>query len=409
MKLTYSVLINAKPQSKPYKIRDRDAMYLLVSAAGSKTWKFDYRLDGKACTYTLGRFPDVSLGDARRLRGEAAQSVAAGIHPKIRDKKLQREGIDHHANTLWPICEEWLEDNQAVWTPYYHGQATRFVTRYVKDSLLGNMPVRDIKAAHIYDLLQSVAKRKTLGKSERKAEGAPHVALRLRRHLGAVFRRAIISGRADVNPVVALKVSDVLTLPPTRHNRALDASELADVLDGVAAVARPLARLALRLLLLTAVRTSELRGATWKEIDFESRTWSIPGSRMKMRRPHLVPLSDQAVVALKNLQTLTKAKAADDYLFPNIRDKSRPMAASTINGVLAKAGFNDQRLFRAHGARGTFSTWAYENGFTPQAIERQLAHVERNRVIHAYNKAEYLPERRKMMDVWGEHLQKLSH
>jgi integrase len=270
------------------------------------------------------------------------------------------------------------------------------------------MPVRDIKVAHIYDLLQSIAKRKARSGDERNAEGAPHIALRLRQHLDAIFRRAIISGRVDANPVTALKPLDVLTLPPTRHNRALAADELKHLLAVLSAAGTPLTRLAIRLLLLTSVRTVELRGATWKEVDLESAMWAIPGERMKIGHPHVVPLSAQAIEVLKEVRQIARAKGADDYLFPNVRDKSRPMAATTINAVLVRAGFNQERLFRAHGVRGTFSTWAHEEGFAPMAIERQLAHVERNRVSRAYNKAEFLPKRQRMMQDWGNYLQSMS-
>jgi integrase len=408
MKLTHPQLINAKPQAKPYKLRDRDSMYLRVSVAGSKTWKFDYRLDGKDCSYTLGQFPALSLNDARALREEAAKLVAAGVHPKAHAKQLQQQTIAHHKNTLWPVCEEWLHDNRANWSAYYHDQATRFLTRYVKGSSIGSMPVGDIKAAQLYDLLVSIAKRKSLARDERKAAGAPHISARLRQHLDAIFRRAIIRGLADANPVAALKVTDVVTLPPTRHNRALEADELKRLLDAFTVVGTALTRLAVRLLLLTSVRTIELRGTTWREVDLKSALWSIPGERMKMGLPHIVPLSVQAIEILQEIQKVTGTNDADDHLFPNVRDKTRPMAASTINAALIRAGFNHERLFRAHGARGTFSTWAYEQGFSPLAIERQLAHVERNRVTRAYNKAEFLPERQKMMQLWGDYLQSMS-
>ncbi|MGF6261082.1 integrase [Paraburkholderia youngii] len=408
MRLTYPLLQNAKPQSKPYKLRDRDSMYLRVSVSGSKVWKFDYRLDGKDCSYTLGRFPDLSIADARQLRNAAAKLVASGIHPKAYEKQLQQQTVAHQKNTLWPVCEEWLNDNRGNWTAYYHGQATRFLTRYVKNSQFGAMPIRDITVTHMYDLLQSIAKRKALAGDERKAEGAPHIAIRLRQHLDAVFRRAIISGRVDSNPVAALKPSDVVTLPPTRHNRALGADELKNVLAAFSVTGTQLTRLAMRLLLLTSVRTVELRGATWREFDLESAIWAIPGGRMKMERAHVVPLSAQAIETLEKIKKISQPKSADDYLFPNVRDKSRPMAATTINAALVRAGFNHERLFRAHGARGTFSTWAHEQGFAPLAIERQLAHVERNRVSRAYNKAEFLPERQKMMQAWGNYLENLS-
>jgi integrase len=408
MRLTYPLLLNAKPQDKPYKIRDRDSMYLRVSVSGSKVWKFDYRLDGKDCSYTLGRFPDLSINDARQRRNDAAKLVASGIHPKAYEQQLQLQTITHNKNTFWAICEDWIEDNRDRWSEYYCGQAIRFLSRYVKDSPLGKMPVRDIKVAHVYDLLQSIAKRKTLSGDERKPGGAPHIAVRLRQHLDAIFRRAIIRGRADANPVAALKASDVVTLPPTRHNRALEADELKCLLDSLSVVGTALTRLAMHLLLLTSVRTIELRGATWKEIDLKSAIWAIPGERMKMGHPHVVPLSTQAIEILKEIQKITGATIADDYLFPNVKDKSRPMSPTTINAALIRAGFNDERLFRAHGARGTFSTWAHEQGFAPLAVERQLAHVEKNRVSRAYNKAEFLPERQKMMQDWGDYLQSMS-
>ncbi|MGF6651702.1 integrase [Paraburkholderia youngii] len=408
MRLTYPLLQNAKPQSKPYKLRDRDSMYLRVSVSGSKVWKFDYRLDGKDCSYTLGRFPDLSITDARQRRSAAAKLVASGIHPKAYEKQLQQQTVAHQKNTLWPVCEEWLEDNRGKWTPYYHAQATRFLARYVKGSPLGTMPVRDIKVSHVYDLLQSIAIRKALAVDERKKEGAPHIAIRLRQHLDAIFRRAIISGRVDANPVAALKASDVVMLPPTRHNRALDAHELRHLLATFSVTGTQRTHLAMHLLLLTSLRSAELRGARWREIDLQSAIWAIPEERMKMERPHVVPLSRQAIEILEKIREITRPKSADDYLFPNVRDESRPMAATTINAALVRGGFNHERLFRAHGARGTFSTWAHEQGFTPLAIERQLAHVERNRVSRAYNKAEFLSERQKMMQDWGDYVQSLS-
>jgi integrase len=155
----------------------------------------------------------------------------ASTPPKAHGKQLQQQTIAHHKNTLWPVCEEWLHDNRANWSAYYHDQATRFLTRYVKGSSIRTMPDRDIKTAQIYNLLVSIAKRKSLARDERKAAGAPHISVRLRQHLDAIFMRAIIRGLADANPVAAPKVSDVVTLPTTRHNRALEADELKRLLD----------------------------------------------------------------------------------------------------------------------------------------------------------------------------------
>ncbi|SMG61504.1 tyrosine-type recombinase/integrase [Paraburkholderia susongensis] len=161
MKLTQPLLLNAEPQGKPYKLRNRDSMYLRVSVFGSKVWKFDYRLDGEDCSYTLGRFPDLSISGARQRRNDAARLVASGIHPKAYEKQQQLQTITRNKNTFWAVCEDWIEDNRDRWSEYYCGQAVRFLSRYVKDSPLGKMPVRDIKVAHVYDLLESIAKRKT--------------------------------------------------------------------------------------------------------------------------------------------------------------------------------------------------------------------------------------------------------
>ena len=408
MKLTYPLLLNAKPKARRYKLSDRDSLYLLVSITGTKTWRFDYRLDGKACTYTLGRFPDLSLHDAREMRSNAAKLVGAGIHPRAHERQLQQQTIAHHKNTLWPVCEEWLNDNRANWTAYYHGQATRILTRYVKGSPLGTMPVRDIKVAQVYDLLQSIAKRKTVAGDERKAEGAPHIAIRCVNTLTLYSGGQLSAGSGHESRCSAqtIRCGDAAAYAP---QSGVVADELKHLLAALSITGTPLTRLAMRLLLLTSVRTAELRGSTWKEIVLESAIWAIPGERMKMGHPHVVPLSTQAIVILKEVREITQTKSADDYLFPNVRDRSRPMAATTINAALVRAGFNHERLFRAHGTRGTFSTWAYEQGFTPLAVERQLAHVEKNRVSRAYNKAEFLPERQRMMQNWGDYLQNMSN
>lgn len=197
-------------------------MYLRVLVSRSNRWKFDYRLDGKDCSHTLERFPDPSISDARQHRNDAAKLVASGIHPKAYEKQLQLQTITHNKNTFWAVCEDWIEDNRDRWSEYYCGQAIRFLSRYVRDSPLGKMPVRDIKVVHVYDLLQSIAKRKTLSGDER---------------------------------------------------------------------------------LLTSVRTVELRGATWKEIDLKSAIWVIPGERTKMGHPLLAPLSTQAIEILKEMRS----------------------------------------------------------------------------------------------------------
>ncbi|MDB5789957.1 tyrosine-type recombinase/integrase [Caballeronia mineralivorans] len=406
MKLTQAFLLNAKPGAKPYKLRDDKAtnLYLHVSTAGGKRWKFDYRLGGTDGTYTLGSFPQVTLIAARKLRNEAAELVEKGIHPKAQDKQVQTGNIEHFKNTLWLNCAAWLEDNKSKWSEYYGVQAERLLTRYVKETELGGMPIKSVTPGHIYRLLQSIAKRKKRENEERKAGGAPYIAVGIRLHLDGVFRRAVINGTANINPVSALKLSDAVRLPEVRHNRALEAPALKMVLCAMTMNGRPFTRLAMRLLMLTSVRTAELRGATWKEFDLEKREWTIAGQRMKMKRSHLIPLSVQAVEVLRKVEALNPKHKSGDFLFPHTKDATKTMSAGTINAVFKRAGFNKDQSFRAHGARGTFSTWAHENGFNPLAIERQLSHVEKNVVKRAYNQAEFLSERQKLMQVWADYL-----
>lgn len=410
MQLTYALLANARPKNKPYKIRDSKSLnlYLLVSTAGGKRWKLDYRLDGRHGTYTLGTFPGVTLAEARRLRNDASELVRKGIHPKARDKQIQTENIKHFKNTFWSNCEAWLDDSKGKWSTVYWEQAERLLTRYVKETALGDMPANDVTPGDIYRLLQSIAKRKKLETVERKAAGAPHIAARVRLHLDGVYRRAVIIGAAAINPVAVFKLSDAVTLPRVRHNRSLDASLLKQVLTLMATKGRPLTCLAMRLLMLTSVRTAELRGATWKEFNLDKAEWTIAGERMKMRRSHLIPLSRQAILVLGEVKALQPKHKPDDLLFPHTRQRKKPMSAGTINAVFMRAGFNKDKLFRAHGTRGTFSTWAHENGFNPLAVERQLSHVESNMVKRAYNHAEFLPERQALMQTWADYLDTVS-
>lgn len=415
--LTDSAVKAAKPKDKPYKLSDTARLYLLVTIAGSKYWKWNYRLDKKDCTYTLGEYPDVSLHKARELRDAARKIVEEGIHPADHKKELLRQRKLESATTFWGVTEEWIAFKKPRWSPYYLKQVESFMGRYVRDSDLGICPIGKITSADIVSMVRGVAQRQTKGDGERKSGGAPSIAINLRQWCSAVFRFAIVSGKLAGNPIGEIQLKDVVTRPRVKNNRPLKPEEIRDLLKvlkeykfGTRAV-----RVAVELLLLTFVRTGELRMATWGEFDLKAGLWVIPAHRMKIKDAgnHVVPLSRQVIALLRELlemrgQHLTKPKP--DWVFPNFRRTEACMSATTVNRSLERMGFNGKDSdigFAAHGFRGTASTLLNEQGLRHKVIEFQLAHKEKNKVAGAYNKAEYLDERIAMMQHWADYIDTL--
>ena len=408
--LTHSALVGAKPKNKPYKLSDTDRLYVLVSTTGKKYWKWNYRLNGKDSTYTLGTFPEMGLSAAREARTNAEKIVKNGAHPA---EYLQEQILQSQANqafTFWVVAEEWINKNRDKWSKGYLSQIENTLHLYVRDGPFGNRPIKQINTHEVYELINSLAKRTERRNNERKASGAPTLAKNLRIWVSSIFRLAISSGRATRNPVADMKFSDVISCPPVKNNRALTASELNDFLKALSKVrGQRSTGIAIELLLLTFVRTVELRGATWKEFDLEKKMWEIPASRMKIKTSgnHFVPLSDKAVKLLRELKEVTGVQlAGEKWIFPNNRDPSKCMSATTINHSLARMGFNGPNTIglSAHGFRGTASTILHELGYRPEVIEAQLAHKERNTVKAAYNKAKYMNERIVMMQDWSNYL-----
>lgn len=413
--LTDSAVKAAKPKDKPYKLSDMNRLYLLVSTAGGKSWKWNYRLDGKDFTYTIGSYPVVSLSEAREKRIAVAKLVQQGIHPIDYEDEQRRKAKMEKAAIFWVIAKEWIALNKIKWSPNYLKQVETYLARYAGPQTdFGQRPIRQITAPEITKLVTSVANRTGCSGGERKAAGAPTLAINLRLWCGGVFRLAIATGSADRNPVADLKASDVIVRPKVKNNRALKPSELQEllkVLNGF--TGQRTTAIAIELLILTFVRTVELRAATWDEFDFDKAEWIIPESRMKKKDAgnHLVPLSTQAVVLLNELKDITgMSKNEHRWLFPNLRRESDCMSATTINRALERMGFNGKNSigFSAHGCRGTASTLLHEQGFRSEVIEVQLAHKERNAVKAAYNKARYLEERKIIMQAWSDYLDGLK-
>ncbi len=377
---------NAKSKEKPYKLADGGGMYLLVTTKGQKWWRLDYRLNGKRKTLSLGVYPDVKLKKARKRRDEARDQIADGLDPSKARK--EKKAAHEDADTFKTVAEEWRKKYSPKWTPTYAEDIYARLSKYVYP-WLGNNTVDAITPSDLLRVLRRV-----------EDKGALETAHKLRRHCGQIFRYAIVTGRADRDPSQDLK--GALTPVKTRHFASItDPKKIGELLRAIDRYkGNIVTRCALKFAPLVFVRPGELRKAEWEEIDLDSAEWRIPADKMKMDRPHVVPLSIQALEILKELQPLTGAWR---YVFPSVRTRHRPMSENTLNNALGNMGYSGNDMV-AHGFRSMASTRLNEMGWNRDAIERQLAHVEGNAVRAAYNYAEHLEERQRMLQAWADYL-----
>jgi integrase len=386
MSLTDAAVRTAKPKDKPYKLTDGDGMFLYVHPSGSKYWRLKYRFAGKEKLLALGVYPEVSLGDARERRAQARKALAAGNDPGEVKKEAKRLASFKSENTFEAVAREWHEQQKHKWVPHYSTCVLNRLETYIFTKI-GNRPIAAIGAQELLIPLRVVEK-----------SGALDLAQRIMQSCGQIFMYAIATGRAERNPVPDLR--GALKTPVKTHLAHLKADDLPDYLQKLEAYdGAPETKMALKMLLLTFVRTTELRAAEWTEINLDKAEWRIPAERMKMRDPHIVPLSNQAVAVLRDLQKRTGKR---QYLFPNQQKTDKFMSENTMLYALYRMGYHSRTT--GHGFRSTASTILNENGFLPDVIERQLAHCERNKVRAAYNHAQHLPERRKMMQWWADYL-----
>lgn len=398
MPLTDTAIRSAKPRAKAFKLFDGGGLYLEVSPAGGKWWRWKYRCGGKEKRLSLGVYPDVSLKAAREKRDTARQQLAAGIDPGQARKaeKLARAG----AESFEAVAREWLAKFSPGWVPEH---SDRILKRLERDLFpwLGKQPIAGIKAPELLAVLRRIESR-----------GAVETAHRAMQNCGQVFRYAVATGRAERDPTGDLRGS----LPPRKakhHASIIDAKGIGALLRAIDTYEGfVVTKSALRLAPLVFVRPGELRKAQWPEIDFEKAEWRIPAERMKMRDQHIVPLSRQSIDILREIEPLTSrgiaAKPdAPRYVFPSARSHERPMSENAVLAALRRMGYTKEEM-TGHGFRSMASTLLHEQGWNHQAIERQLAHAERNAVSAAYNFAEHLPERRTMMQAWADYLDALK-
>jgi len=380
---------NAKPRPKPYKIADGEGLFLLITPGGGKYWRLKYFYAGKEKLLALGVYPEVTLADARERRIQARKVLAAGNDPAEAKKQARRLAIIKSGNSFETVAREWFEQRKHEWAPSSASTMLARLERHLFPKL-GRRPIADITPTEVLEALRVIEERGTL-----------ETARRMMQSCGKIFMYAIATGRAERNPVPDLR--GALKTPVVRHYSFLKADDLPKYLKKLTDYdGSPLTRLALRLLLLTFVRTSELRRAEWTEIDWKKAEWRIAPQRMKMKELHIVPLSRQAIAVLRQLQKLTSGR----YVFPNLHNPSACMSENTMLYALYRMGYHSRTT--GHGFRSTASTILNEHGFRADVIERQLAHSERNAVRAAYNHAQYLPERRKMMQWWADYLDQVA-
>jgi integrase len=391
MALTDTLIRNAKPKAQVYKLSDGGGMYLLVTPKGARYWRLDYRFAGKRRTLALGVYPTSTLSNARSRREDARAALDKGIDPAAAKKATRRSAKLASENTFGAIAREWLENQQNRFVPQYRA---RILARLEADIFpqIGSRPITDIDAPELLEMLRKVEKR-----------GAIETARRLRQLCGQVFRYAIVTGRAKHDPSADLR--GALKSPgQQRGHKAMPLGEVPAFLLALGAYdGDPRTRLALRLMVLTFARTAELRAARWSEIENlagNDPLWRIPAERMKMKREHIVPLATQALAVLRELRGLPGSETSP-FLFPSA-SRDGCMSNNTMLYALYRLGYHGRAT--VHGFRAMASTALNEIGFRPDVIERQLAHQEKNAVRAAYNRAEYLNERRAMMKQWADYM-----
>lgn len=386
--LTELQVKNAKPREKEFKLPDSRGLYLLVRPNGAKLWQCRYWIDKKERKASFGPYPQISLAEARAQRDELKKQRAQGLDPLQLRRASEEAARIAQANSFEAVARAWF----GSWSKARTERHAAYVLRRLEADVfpaLGARPVAEIQAPEIVRMVKAIEQR-----------GALDIAKRAFQTTSQVFRYAIAHGLATDNPAVKVRPSDVLPATSKTNYARIDQRELPTLMRKIRAYrGTPTTRLAIELMALTFVRTGELIGARWAEFDLDAAEWRIPAERMKMRTPHIVPLSKQAVELLRVLHEATGHR---ELLFPGQRDHSKPMSNGTILVALKRMGYAGKMT--GHGFRGLASTILHEKGFDHMHIELQLAHQERNRVSASYNHALYLQQRVKMMQWWADFL-----
>jgi integrase len=385
MALTELAIKNLKPKDKNYLVSDGGGLSLAVSPSGSKLWRLRYYYQGKEQIMALGKYPAVSLATARKKRDEARELLEAGKHP-TREKKIEKLRQAHEGeNTFEKIARRWLEMRGEGLNQKYTTQCLTRMELHVFP-LIGALPLTEITIPDVVKVVESIGKR-----------GTVETAKRMKQLIAQIFRYSAQRGLCTHNPAADLR--DILPSKQEKHHACIHPSELPALLEKIELLGNNFTKYSIKLLMLTFVRTGELIGAKWEEIDWQKEEWHIPKERMKMKRPHIVPLSSQTLAIIKELQNMTGNK---EFLFHSPASKSQHLSNGTVLIGLRRMGY--QNKMTGHGFRTLASTILNEKGYAPDVIERQLAHEDEDKIRGAYNRAEYLLERKKMMQEYADWL-----
>lgn len=400
MALTDTKVRSAKPEAKEYSLVDGDGMFLLIHPNGSKYWRFRFRFGGKQHLMAFGVYPETSLADARQKREEARRLVAAGVDPR-EHKRAVKEEQAKEVITFESVARDWHASNQK-WSESHSGR----VLKSLEDNLFDAIGKRNIAELKTRDLLIPIKAVEMSGRLE--------VAARLQQRTTAIMRFAVQSGLIDYNP--AQEIAGAVATAKRQHRAALELNRIPELLHRIDTyTGRALTRLAVELTLLVFIRSSELRFARWSEVDFETAMWTIPGEReplegvkhshrgSKMRTPHLVPLSRQALTILEKIKSMSGNR---ELIFVGDHDPRKPMSENTVNKALRVMGYDTKVEVCGHGFRTMACSSLIESGlWSKDAVERQMSHMERNSVRAAYiHKAEHLDERKLMLQWWADFL-----
>ncbi len=393
-------VLEVRNMKKPGRLSDGGGLCYEITKSGIKRWLYRYRLDSKQQMYVVGRYPDISLAEARKKHKKAKDLVKKGINPTLdrRSKKQanrekERAEKEKRANSFEYVALDWIEQQEGAWS---HGHAVAVLGTLKNDVFgpIGNKAIDSISPPEILKILRKIESR-----------GSLEIARKVLQRMNAVFRYAIQTGLATYNP--AADMQGVLKSKPVEHLPAVFDKNLGQLLRDINASQRihVTTKLALQFTALTACRSGEVRGAQWSEINLEEKIWEIPAERMKMRRPHIVPLSKQAVAVIERAG---KIWGTEGLVFPSVRDRNKPMSDNAMSKALRDMGYKGKAT--PHGFRASFSSMAYEkSGFAGEVIEKALAHEEKNKIKRAYNRAEYLPQRKQLMQWWGNRVHALEY
>ena len=391
MALTNIAINKAKPTDKAYRLADSGGLYLQVTPAGAKCWRMKYRFLGKEKVLAIGQYPHVSLLDAREARDKAKKLLANGQDPGLVKQTNKQSAKLEAANTFELIAREWHEKHKVKWVAKNAARNLSLLENHIFPSI-GRLSISKVKSSELLAAVQKI-----------EARGNNETAHRTLQICGAIFRYAISTDRASADLSLVLKGA-LVPVKVQHHASIVEPKAIGALLRAIDEYEGAyLTKQALKLAPLLFVRPGELRQAEWSEIDFDKKEWRIRAEKIKMRAVHIVPLSEQALLILKELKATARNSI---YVFPSTTSNKRPMSDNTLNMALRRMGY-DKSQMTAHGFRSLASTLLHEQGWPHDAIERQLAHAERNKVSAAYNYAEHLVKRREMMQHWADYLDAL--